>query len=552
MIYLDIILTILEIVFAVLLYVLAIYAAKAKCSSWRILYFIPLLVCVMITAYTGADICMLGVYIGSALLMVGFIFDREKIRKAACAVSAMLCISAIPLGFLSPDYRDVDFVQDFETGFSTMKERYILAQHKQIDWDALYEEYLPLFKEADKEHDEVKNYATWLKFTAEFYDGHVGFLGISTRGDAQLEQKLNEYISGNDYGLSLMGLADGSFVAVNVEPDSALTAAGIHNGTVITGWDGMDILEAAKLSEANATFNHADKDNELFYQPIYAAGVGGDTVNITYIAEDGTEKEITLHKLGSYIERFNDTIDTINRGVEAGNLEWTKVSDNTACLRIKAMMSTAKEETIGSFEPMQQNIIAKLAEYEAEGCDRLIIDMRSNGGGSGVMVAALAELFAPVGEHYYVTNGLWDDENGCYATDSETGKYLQGTDVTYTGRDIWGGKPIVILVNAHSISAADHLSTIMRGFDNVTVMGFNEPNGSAQGTGSVSLKTGTLAFSSCLMLDENGDIFIDSGADHESSNDIDIKIPFDQIAVTALFDNAEDYDLTYTLNYLAQ
>ncbi len=548
MIYLDIILTILELLGALLLFILAGYAAKVKNSSWRLLYFLPLLLCLLLTAYMGADICMLGVYLGSVLMMAGFIFDKEKTRKISCAAAAVLCVTAFPLCSLSPAYRTADFVEDFEHGFASMKEHYILAEHKGIDWDALYDEYLPMFEEANRTRDEVSNSIAWLKFTAQFHDGHTSFMGESIKDGLDLEQKVNDRIYGSDYGLSLMMLSDGSFAAVNV--DEKLAEYGIRNGTIITGWDGMDILEAAQLSEANETINFADEDNERFWQALYAAGVGGDTVDITFIAADGSEQTVTLSRLGSYTERAQGTIDIVNRGVEVGNLEWAQVSDNTACLRIKSMMSTAKEEMNANFSPMQSSIKSKLAAFEEAGCDRLIIDMRSNGGGSGAMVKALAELFAPEGEHFYANNGVWDEENGCYARDPETGRYIIGSNTTYIGQDIWKGKPIVILVNAYSASAADHLTKVMCGFENVTVMGFNESNGSAQGIGSVSLETGTLAFSSCLILDENGDIFIDSDAEHQSTISVDVLVPFDADAVTALFDNDEDYVLNYALDYL--
>ncbi len=551
MITTDLIMTIALTVAAVLLYFLAGYAEKVKNNKWRLLYFIPLAACALACGVKGMDLCMTGVYIAAAVLVTGLITDKAKYRRPACAAAVAGCVISVVLCNLSPSYRRVDFVADFEKGFDDMRQRYVLSEHKDIDWDSLYAEYLPQFKEANRTRDEVKNCVTWLKFTAEFCDGHVGYSGVSVTDDKNFEQKVNDYLYGNDYGLSLMGLSDGSFVAVNVEQDSALTAAGIHNGTVVTSWDGMEIPEAAKLSEANAAINFADRDNELFYQPVYAAGVGGEAVTLGYISDGGEECNITLTKLGSYTERFNSTIDIINRGVNIGNLEWTAVSDDTVCLRIKAMMSTAKEELSVDFTPMQSGIIDKLAEYEAAGADKLIIDMRSNGGGSGAMVAAIAELLAPVGEHYYATDGLWDKENNCYKTDT-AGAYVGGNKFVYNGRDIWGGKPIVILVNAYSVSAADHLTAIMSGFDNVTVIGFTEPNGSAQGVGSVQLETGVLAYSACLLLDENGDIFIDSGADGESANGVDIIVPFDMQAVTALFDNGEDYVLNYALEYLSE
>ncbi len=543
----DIIHTIIQLLFTVTLYFLAGYAAKAKSNKWRLAYFIPLLICALVMGYGGIDICMLGVYIGPVVLMAGFVKDNEKIRKIACVIAALCISTAVPACIFSPTYRAVDYVEDFEAGFRSMKQHYVLAEHKDIDWDSLYDEYLPMFEDANRNRDEVANYITWMRFTAEFHDGHVGF----SPAEVAIHDEALELLCGNDYGLSLMQLSDSSFVAVNVEPDSALTEAGIRNGTVITRWDGTSIMEAAEKSEAfGVLLSHADLDNENFYKPLYAAGVGGDTVEVSYIADDGSEKTITLEKTGSYFTRLESTLNILNKGVDAGNLQWTQVSDDTACLRIKSMMSTTKEEAAGTYDLMKRSIMDELAAYEALGCDKLVIDLRENGGGSGLMVKSIAELFAPVGEHYYCTDALWDADEGSYATDTETGAYIKGKDNNYIGEDIWKGKPIVLLVNAHSASAADHLTEVMSEFKNVTVMGFTEPNGSAQGVNGEYLMTGTLSFSSALLLDENGEIFIDAGVERESGNDIDIRIPFDSNAVEAIFTNEEDYVLNYALDYM--
>lgn len=547
MIKLDLTLAIIEIVLAVALYFLAGYFEKAKSTKWRLAYLVPLFAAALMCGAAGFDSCMLGVYLGAAVMLIGFFRESEKLRKLSCIVGAAAIVISVPVCNLSKTYRAVDYVQDFRDGFDTMKQHYILAEHKDIDWDALYDEYLPLFREVNKEQDEVANYIAWTRFVAEFHDGHIGY---SPESIAIYDKAVDELL-GNDYGLSLVTLTDGRTVAVNVEPDSALTEAGIADGTVITAWDGMTIDEAAEFSPAyDILIPMAVYENTLFYKALYAAGVGGDTVTVSYIAEDGTEKQATLEKLGSYTQRCEDTIADLNRGVDTGNLQWAEVSSDAVCLRIKSMMSTTKEEADGAYSPMQNTIRSKLKEYEAAGYDKLVIDLRENGGGSGLMVKAIAELFAPVGEHYYCTDALWDEENGCYATDSE-GRYIKGKDNYYTGEDIWSGKQIVLLVNAYSASAADHLSTVLGSFDNITVMGFTPSNGSAQGVNGIYLEAGTLQFSSALLLDENGDIFIDAAADRVSRNPLEIAIPFDEEAMTAIFLNDEDYVLNYALNYMA-
>ena len=90
----------------------------------------------------------------------------------------------------------------------------------------------------------------------------------------------------------------------------------------------------------------------------------------------------------------------------------------------------------------------------------------------------------------------------------------------------------------------------MQGMDHITFMGFTRPNGSAQGVGGQHLESGALCFPSVLLLDQNGNVFIDAGTDRNSSDDIDIRIPFDENAVKALFDDGEDYVLEEALQLL--
>ncbi len=546
MIYNDILLFTIEILSAILLYILAGYAVKVISNKWRICYCIPAIICLFMTAIFEFQISMLGVYIGSVIMLAGFLKDSEIIRKKSCITAFICIIVSLPVCLLYKGYRAVNYVNDFKNGFKCMKEHYILSEHKGIDWDSLYEEYLPQFQEANRNQDEVSNYIAWTRFNAEFNDGHINFMPKSQK----IIDEAGERVYGNDYGLSLMSLSDGKIVAVNVEENSILTESGIHNGTVVTLWDGQNPLDVAVKSRAYEMLTFADKDNENFYLAVLTAGVGGDSVKITYLDENEEEKELILPKIGNYYNRATDTLDIINQGVDTGHLSWVDINEDTACLRIKLMMYDDESEKSG-YNNMKSEIKNKVEELKENGVENLIIDLRNNGGGSGHMVKALAELFAPMGEHYYCTDGLWNDKAGCYVINSETGKYEKGKDNYYTGEDIWAGNEIIILVNANSISAADHLTMIMNEFDNITIMGFTETNGSAQGIGGIELESGSFAFSNALLLDENGDVFVDSDISRENGNDIDIKIPFDENAVKALFDNEEDYILNQALKYFS-
>jgi carboxyl-terminal processing protease len=306
-------------------------------------------------------------------------------------------------------------------------------------------------------------------------------------------------------------------------------------------WDTADPLEVARKSESFKTASFADSENEAFYLALYAAGVGGDTVTVSYIDENGNEKEATLKKLGNYSERVQKTIEILDGGVETGHLMWADIDEKTACLRIKMMNFDSESGNTGDFSKMKNGIIEKLNEYRAKGVENIVLDMRNNSGGSSDVVKVLAEIFAPEGEHYYATDGKWSNEKGVYLTDAKTGKFVEGKKNFYKGENLWGDGNVIIIVNAGSVSAADHLTRIMCDFENVTVIGFTGPNGSAQGIGGIKLESGQLIFSNALLLDENGDVFIDSGTDYKSRNKIDIKVPLDENAIEVLFTDGEDY-----------
>ena len=86
-----------------------------------------------------------------------------------------------------------------------MREHYSLSQHKNIDWDTLYQKYCPLFEQAEKAQDENLNLTAWLQFCNEFYDYHITYLPNNHMEEKQ--QAAVESVAGNDYGLSMVQLS---------------------------------------------------------------------------------------------------------------------------------------------------------------------------------------------------------------------------------------------------------------------------------------------------------------------------------------------------------
>ncbi|MCM1156897.1 MAG: S41 family peptidase [Bacteroidales bacterium] len=544
MIYEDLAFIILETVFAAGLYLLAGYATKALSPKWRLCYAVPLIVCFLAIAAFGFEKSLLSAYLGTGILLVGFVKDAEKPRKAASATAGIGILLSAVICSVYPGYRSPDYVKDFNRGFAEMKAHYVLTEQKGINWDELYAEYLPRFEAADKAHDKVEICLAWNDFAMEFHDGHVAY----SAKDENTANKALEKLCGNDYGLSLITMTDGRTAAVNVEEKSAVSAAGIHNGTVITAWDGVPIDEAVENAEETAKRirSYACRENEEFYRPLMAAGAGGDSVTISYIDENGSEQTVTAPKLGSYVERLKMTMEILDKGVEISNLEWQEVDDKTALLRMRFMAYDAKE----NYGEMEKEIREKLLELKEAGITNLIFDLRSNAGGSGTYVEHIVKLIAPEGEHLYAYDGVLDLKSMKYKKDDASGAYIKGEAERYRGENMWADGKIIILVNAQTISAGDHFSRIASAFPNVTIMGFTHSNCSGQGVHGIEFDYGELDYSAALLLEEDGTVFLDTDKSGEATVPLDVQIPFDETAIKMMFDEGEDYVLWYARNYL--
>lgn len=545
----DLYLILTELAFSIGLYFLADYADKVKSTKWKLLYIVPLIVCIIFIAFTGEEIALLSVYIAAIVLLIGFSKEEVKTRRLVSAIAALLIIPSILVCHLYKGYRMPNYLEDFKEGFDTMKEHYCLVEHKGVDWDVLYEEYEPQFKEIQKKHDAVGNYILWTKFCYNFHDGHVAYI---VKDEAVMD-KADEIMYGNDYGLSLMTLSDGRTVAVNVEKDSDVYNAGIRNGTVITSWDGRkveELINDIEIDFYNKMPYNPVKENDDFYRTVFAAGTGDDSVAITYIGEDGAERSVSAGKLGAYAERLEGTMGILTDGRKADNLTWHELSDDTCILRLTQMMYDTSSSDTGNFSAMKEEVRENLLALKEKGVKNIIIDLRNNDGGDPNFVIAIAELLAPEGEYEYAYSGVWDEKEKEFKYDEAAGKYVVGTGVTYKGEGVWGDGRIVILVSSCTISAGDHFAEMMSVHDNVTIMGFTASNCSGQAVRGVTFEDGALQFSSVPTLNADGSIYIDADASRQATVPLDVKVPFDEDAVTAMFENGEDYLMKYAKEYV--
>ena len=294
--YYDILFVIFELALCAFLWKFSEYCDKYKSSKWKLVWLAPVVLLAAVSLVSEPDICLISAYIGVAVLVMGFFRDKVSFRRITAVIAAVCIVLALPVCMTSKVYRRVDYVSDFESIFKEARKRYVLTKHKNINWQELHDKYLPEFRQATKDRDAAANYIAWNKLCAEFHDGHVGY---SAKEDVVDEAEIRAW--GKDHGLVIMTLADGRRVALNV--DESLEKYGIHQLTEIISWDGMTIEEADDKSVMKHMQSFADIDNEIFYTGVFAAGVGEGDVEVTFIADDGTEKTAELHAIGNYKDR---------------------------------------------------------------------------------------------------------------------------------------------------------------------------------------------------------------------------------------------------------
>ena len=583
---------IIELLVTVFIFLLAGIEEKFASNKWRLVYATPFFILIIMTIVSGFSIYYTGLYIAALVCMVS-LFAGKKNVKRTLAGAGIICV-AISFAFVLviPERRKHAYLDDFEKAFTIMQEHYVLDREKGIDFSALYKKYHPLFQEVDKTQDHVENYKLWQRYTGEFYDGHVGYQ--MKREDLFLDALMKSY--GNDYGLSLIRLSSGEYAAVNVEgyensynvtndekddmgiyrikneflSETAdcdrltLKNAGIKNGTIITKWNGKPIDEY--FGELSYYFEqYPVRENEEFYQPVYVAGIGmgmnyGETcvpadednnaspsAEITFINDDGIEETVTALSLCAYFPRMYDTINRLDAGTNISNLEWQEIDEETVMMRISEMAYDQETYNGADYTEMTDELRKQVLDYKSKGIKNIVIDLRSNGGGSPYFVEGVACLFAPEGEHSVYYSAVINEDTASFERD-EDGMYKKGHLFTYQGENLWADGKIILLVNNHCVSAGDDMTYVMGDFPNVKVMGTTRSNSSCQTVKVVELSSSSISFSAVPNLLPSGEVAIDTYTDHVGRTPFDEKIPMTTELISGIFDKGDDYILQYVVD----
>lgn len=271
------------------------------------------------------------------------------------------------------DYTNLSYTEAFDRMVEVLRKEYAFngIEGKQPDWDTLVPRIREQVEEAEGRRDSYLFYKALVDFTSAFRDGHVGVSGGSM-GNQLIQER-----AGGGYGLAVRELDNGDVIVTYVVGGGPAAAAGIAVGDRITEVDGVAVGEA--IGQVQPMFGPHSSDFALRYDQarFLFRSAPGEQRNVTFVSQSGQTSTVTLNSVlefDSLIATLPEGGDPIALPVEYALLDsgfgYVKINSNSDDL---ALIVTLFSRALEVFE-----------ENEVPG---LIIDMRSNSGGSPLGLA---------------------------------------------------------------------------------------------------------------------------------------------------------------------
>jgi len=271
------------------------------------------------------------------------------------------------------DYTNLSYTEAFDRMVEVLRKEYAFngIEGKQPDWDSLVPRIREQVEEAESRRDAYLFYKAMVDFTSAFRDGHVGISGGSM-GNQLIQER-----AGGGYGLAVRELDNGDVIVTYIVSGGPAAAAGIAVGDRILEVDGVAVGEA--ISQVQPMFGPHSSDFALRYDQtrFLFRSAPGEERSVTFANQSGQTNTVTLNSVlefDSLIATLPDGGDPIALPVEYSLLDsglgYIKINSNSDDL---ALIVTLFSRALEVFE-----------ENEVPG---LIIDMRSNSGGSPLGLA---------------------------------------------------------------------------------------------------------------------------------------------------------------------
>jgi carboxyl-terminal processing protease len=274
----------------------------------------------------------------------------------------------------------MSYADAFTAFVNQLREEYAFTQFKGIDWDALEEEFLPRFQQADEDKDVLEYLRAVRDFAFRIPDRHIGTNATSALSDDFTAQ------FGGGVGVAIRPLDDGRVIVNYLTADSPAAQAGIQLRAEIKQWNGQPIAQA--MAEQQPWVSLSTPETLAYQQARYVtrSPIGSD-VTITYRNPGDTDDQTVTLTSVQENESFRASSTTAGSSATGFELpiEYRILDNGYAYVEILSF-SDNDRLIIELWERLMQTL-------NAQQVPGLIIDMRHNGGGSGWIANQMAAYF---------------------------------------------------------------------------------------------------------------------------------------------------------------
>lgn len=438
---------------------------------------------------------------------------------ATIALLAFLtgCSGGNPEPFSLPptaDFSSLSWTDAFTAAHQKFSTEYAFTQWKGIDWNALYNQFLPRVQAAQASANPNAYYQALHDYLHSIADGHLMFGSVSTAVPIAL---MHQQIGGS-YGLSLVKLDDGTVIAAVVTPGGPAALAGMMAGAQILQWNGADILTALNAVSPNSTVlfkpgttaggcttpTATTESYRLQQAALLTRAAVGATVSVVFKNPGGAGLTVTL-------TAADDAMSGLTRFTFTPELTQAQIDDVVQYRVLPegyGYILVATEEDPGELVEKFRQAMTSLVAANVPG---IIIDLRGNVGGADSASAALCGFFYSQ-PSFYERTAFYDTRNGQFTIVTYDELNETWTDALWIKPQApYFAGPVAVLVNPATISSGEgpamHLKRLGK-----QVVGFHGTNGSFGMTGGkIFLPEGhQIRYPYGRSLDQNGQVQIDS------------------------------------------
>jgi carboxyl-terminal processing protease len=341
------------------------------------------------------------------------------------------------------DYSDMSYEEAFDAMFEKASREYPFTEEKDIDWQALYDEFAPQAADA---RDNEDFYVVLRDFTWAIPDDHVG--GVFDTDVFFQEQ-------GGGFGLVLEELSDGRVIVTLAIPDMPAAEVGIQVGAEIVEWNGQPVNQA--IDQVVPYFGpYSTEHARRLNQVAFLTRVPPDEeVTVTFQNPGGGRRTVTLASTFEVDSLLNArpyySTDELALPIEGQVLD----ESGLGYIKISTFIDDYKLMT-----DLWDHYMGEMIDNEVPG---LIIDLRVNGGGSGSLALDFASYF-------------FDDEfvlsQRLYYSDSTGDFEIKGVPERIIPGATFYDDPVVLLVSPACVSACEGFAYAMTRNERSLVVGY--------------------------------------------------------------------------------